>query len=93
MAHPSIRPRLVRSLLLFAAADETYRFLIFDVMFNGPASPAPRTLRPGDHICSVYETDDGLVETVATFLVDGLARGERTWYVPSGAEIGRSAPN
>ena len=57
-------------------------------MFNGPASPAPRTLRPGDHICSVYETDDGLVETVAAFLVDGLARGERTWYVPSGAETG-----
>ena len=43
-------------------------------------------LRPGDHICSVYESDDQLVSTVAAFLAEGLARKERCWYVPSGNE-------
>jgi chemotaxis family two-component system sensor kinase Cph1 len=43
--------------------------------------------QPGDHVCSVYETEDQLVTIVATFLADGLARGERCWYVPSGSEI------
>jgi hypothetical protein len=47
------------------------------------ATSTSQTLRPGDHICSVYESDDQLVETVAAFLADGLARGERCWYVPS----------
>ena len=55
-------------------------------MPNGAEYEKPRTLRPGDHICSVYERDDELAELVAAFLVDGLARGERTWYVPSGDE-------
>jgi hypothetical protein len=49
-----------------------------------PATPV--TLRPGDHICSVYDSDDQLVTTAAAFLADGLARGERCWYVPSGQE-------
>ena len=40
-------------------------------------------LRPGDHICSFYESDDQLVSTAAAFLADGLARKERCWYVPS----------
>ena len=44
------------------------------------------TLQRGDHICSVYESDEQLVSTVATFLADGLARKERCWYVPSGNE-------
>jgi chemotaxis family two-component system sensor kinase Cph1 len=44
-------------------------------------------LQPGDHVCSVYETEEQLVTTVARFLADGLARGERCWYVPSGPEI------
>lgn len=45
-------------------------------------------LQPGDHICAVYESDEQLVSTVAAFLADGLARGERCWYVPSGHETG-----
>ena len=49
-------------------------------------TPTSTTLRPGDHICSVYDTDDQLVETVAGFLAEGLTRGERCWYVPSGGE-------
>ncbi len=44
-------------------------------------------LQLGDHVCSVYETEEQLVTTVARFLADGLARGERCWYVPSGPEI------
>lgn len=51
-------------------------------------TPTSITLRPGDHICSVYDTDDQLVETVADFLNEGLTRGERCWYVPAGAEAG-----
>jgi len=37
-------------------------------------------------VCSVYDTEDQLARTVARFLADGLARGERCWYVPSGSE-------
>ena len=29
-------------------------------------------LGPGDHVCSVYETDDQLAAAVAGFLADGL---------------------
>jgi hypothetical protein len=43
----------------------------------------------GDHVCSLYDTDEQLAATVATFLAEGLARGERCWYVPSGGEIDR----
>ena len=45
-------------------------------------------LRPGDHVCSLYDTDEQLSTTVAAFLADGLARNERCWYVPSGYEAG-----
>jgi chemotaxis family two-component system sensor kinase Cph1 len=45
-------------------------------------------LQPGDHICSLYESEDQLVATVTAFLADGLARKERCWYVPSGNETG-----
>src|SRR5689334_8594548 len=43
-------------------------------------------LQPGDHICSVYDSDAQLADTAAAFLADGLARRERCWYVPSGGE-------
>ena len=43
-------------------------------------------LQPGDHICSLYDTDLQLVSIVSAFLADGLARKERCWYVPSGRE-------
>lgn len=43
-------------------------------------------LQPGDHICSVYESQEELVSTVSAFLADGLRRNERCWYVPSGGE-------
>ena len=45
-------------------------------------------LQPGDHICSVYESDEQLVSTAAAFLADGLTRNERCWYVPSADETG-----
>ena len=43
-------------------------------------------LQPGDHICSLYDSDEELASTVAAFLAEGLARNERCWYVPSGDE-------
>lgn len=45
-------------------------------------------LCPGDHVCSLYETDEQLAATVASFLADGLGRGERCWYVPSNDGLG-----
>jgi hypothetical protein len=44
-------------------------------------------LTHGDHVCSVYDSPERLASTVARFLADGLARGERCWYVPSGGEL------
>ena len=44
-------------------------------------------LCPGDHVCSLYDTTEQLATTVASFLADGLARGERCWYVPSNGEV------
>ena len=44
-------------------------------------------LRPGDHVCSLYETDEQLTTTVARFLADGLARNEQCWYVPCADEV------
>lgn len=44
------------------------------------------TARPGDHICALYDSDAQLTSIVAAFLAEGLARGERCWYVPSGSE-------
>jgi chemotaxis family two-component system sensor kinase Cph1 len=43
-------------------------------------------LSPGDHVCSLYETDEQLAETVAGFLAEGLALKERCWYVPCAGE-------
>jgi hypothetical protein len=37
--------------------------------------------RQGDHICSIYETEPEQLATAATFLADGLRRGERILYV------------
>jgi MEDS: MEthanogen/methylotroph, DcmR Sensory domain len=44
-------------------------------------------LCPGDHVCSLYDTDEELAATVASFLADGLARAERCWYVPSSGGV------
>jgi hypothetical protein len=44
-------------------------------------------LRPGDHVCSLYDTDEHLAAEVADFLIEGLGQGERCWYVPSGDEV------
>ena len=43
-------------------------------------------LSPGDHVCSLYETDEQLAATVAGFLAEGLALNERCWYVPCAGE-------
>ncbi|HVZ22087.1 MAG TPA: MEDS domain-containing protein, partial [Vicinamibacterales bacterium] len=40
-------------------------------------------LNPGDHICAIYSTDQELVALVAAFLVEGLSKGERCWYLPA----------
>jgi chemotaxis family two-component system sensor kinase Cph1 len=40
----------------------------------------------GDHICLIYSSARELVMTVRDFIVDGLAKRERCWYVASGGE-------
>jgi chemotaxis family two-component system sensor kinase Cph1 len=40
----------------------------------------------GDHICLLYSNIRELANTVGEFLADGLAKGERCWYVASGTE-------
>lgn len=44
------------------------------------------TFERGDHICAMYASTQELRETVAEFVVDGLSKGERCWYVASGGE-------
>jgi chemotaxis family two-component system sensor kinase Cph1 len=43
-------------------------------------------LEPGDHVCIFYRSDDELAATAADFIAEGLRRGERCWYVPTGTE-------
>lgn len=43
-------------------------------------------LKRGDHICGLYSTADELAEIAAEFLVDGLRRGQRAWFITPGAE-------
>jgi len=45
-----------------------------------------RRIEPGDHICVFYASEHELAETAGDFLAEGLRRGERCWYVPTGTE-------
>jgi hypothetical protein len=40
-------------------------------------------LNLGDHICGIYSTEDELCDMVTPYLAEGLARGERCWFLPS----------
>ncbi len=40
-----------------------------------------KDLRPGDHVCYFYDAPAVQLETIATYLVEGLKNGERTIYV------------
>jgi hypothetical protein len=41
----------------------------------------PSVFRQGDHICSLFETEDEQITMAAKYLADGLQRGERAFYV------------
>jgi two-component system, sensor histidine kinase PdtaS len=43
--------------------------------------------KQGDHIFGIYSTTEELARQVASFLVEGLRKHERCWYVGDGAEI------
>lgn len=43
-------------------------------------------LKRGDHICAMYSTRTELAAIVADFIVDGLNRGERAWFITAGDE-------
>jgi hypothetical protein len=46
--------------------------------------------RQGDHICSIYDTEEEQLATAAAYLADGLRRGERVLYVGEDrASLGR----
>jgi hypothetical protein len=42
----------------------------------------PNVFRQGDHICSLYATEDEQIAMAAAYLADGLQCGERVFYVP-----------
>jgi hypothetical protein len=43
-------------------------------------------LRLGDHACAIYSSVDELAGIVGDFLIEGLQRGERCWYLPATPE-------
>ena len=47
---------------------------------------ARRTFQPGDHICAVYSGTAELARIASDFLVAGLKKKERCWYVATGNE-------
>jgi hypothetical protein len=54
--------------------------------------PATIECAPGDHVCWVYGSEDDFLATAASFLEDGLRRGEAILYVGDGEELGASLP-
>lgn len=46
-------------------------------------------LRPGDHLCFPYESDEDKGATLLTFVRDGLARHERCLYIGAPTDQGR----
>ena len=45
-----------------------------------------RNLRKGDHVCGLYSTRYELAEIVAEYLIDGLQRKQRCWFITTGDE-------
>jgi hypothetical protein len=41
----------------------------------------PNVFRQGDHICSLFETEEEQIAMAAEYLADALQRGERAFYV------------
>src|SRR6187401_280187 len=37
--------------------------------------------RQGEHICSLYDTEEEQLATAAAYLADGICRGERALYI------------
>ena len=47
----------------------------------------PSNLKRGDHICALYSNTGELVDIVADYMVDGLRRGQRVWFITPGDEV------
>src|SRR5690348_9649455 len=45
-----------------------------------PQTRQVRKVKPGDHLCLPYTSDDEQREVLTAYIVDGLARGERVIY-------------
>jgi two-component system, chemotaxis family, sensor kinase Cph1 len=45
-----------------------------------------RKLKRGDHVCAVYSTRAELADMVADYIVDGLERRQRCWFITPGDE-------
>jgi hypothetical protein len=45
----------------------------------------PNAFRQGDHICSIYDTEEEQLATAAAYLADGFRRGDRCLYVADSA--------
>jgi hypothetical protein len=49
-------------------------------------SPRPSRFKNGDHICAIYSTRAELADVASEFLVEGIKRNERCWYIAAGDE-------
>ena len=47
---------------------------------------AVRISQPGDHVCAIYSGTAELAQIASDFVVQGLKKQERCWYVASGNE-------
>ena len=52
---------------------------------------AMAALKPGDHLCLIYETELEQVAGVIPYLQDGLARHERCLYIVDDRAVDRAA--
>ena len=43
-------------------------------------------LKGGDHICAMYSAPSELIDIAADFIVNGLRRGQRSWFITAGDE-------
>ena len=61
-------------------------YIVTPVLKRSPATARRLAFNPGDHICAVYSRIDELVQLAADFIVEGLRKDERCWYVESAGE-------
>jgi anti-anti-sigma regulatory factor len=60
--------------------------------YAGRVSPDPRPASPHAHVCLAFDDPAGFRSAAAAFLAEGLAAGERLWYVASAPPVSLPGP-